>query len=75
MKKYIIMLLMIASMVAWSGYALAAAGGCCPQKACACAKGECCTKGQCSCEGSCCVKDSCTCMNVKDCVTCKCRAH
>lgn len=60
MKKYFFIIPLIAIMFLSNGY-VQAAGSCCKEKACVCAKGECCKDGKCTCKGSCCKDGKCTC--------------
>jgi hypothetical protein len=73
MKKYIILLPIILSMLLGGGYTLALAESCCLKNPCICAKGTCCEDGKCACKGDCCVKGSCQCAEGKCGAKCNCQ--
>ena len=65
MKKYIFALAIVVAAFMGSGYAFAAADGCCVNKSCACVNSGCCTDGKCACKGDCCAKGVCRCAEGK----------
>lgn len=72
MKKYILVLPIVVSMLLGGGHALAATG-CCGNASCVCVKGGCCVKGKCACKGNCCTKDNCNCAEGKCSTKCNCQ--
>jgi hypothetical protein len=73
MKKYLLVLPVIAFMLLGSGYSLAIADSCCAKTPCTCIKGGCCVNGKCSCKGDCCTKGSCHCADGKCSIQCNCQ--
>ena len=73
MKKFLFVPTIIISMFLSSGYALAAADGCCAKASCTCGNGGCCVKGNCTCKGDCCVKGGCHCADGKCNTQCDCQ--